>query len=76
MILNGDIRAWLNIRLRILRCATLELVFVFRSSIRLVFRLGIFAVERSSAAVLAEELGSALIATNLHNTKLVPLPLC
>lgn len=54
----------------------LELVLVFRRRGRLVFGLGVFAVQGCSSAILLEELGGRFIATNLHNAQLIPLPFC
>lgn len=65
-----------NILLGISRSAALELILVLGGGIGLVFRLRILTVERRSAAILLEELGGRLVAANLHNSELVPLPLC
>jgi hypothetical protein len=54
----------------------LELLLVLGGGGRRVLCFWVLAVERGRAAVGLEELGGRLIAADLHNTQLVPLPFC
>lgn len=54
----------------------LELLLVLGGGGRRVLGLGVLAVEGGRAAVLLKELGRRLVAADLHDAKLVPLPFC
>jgi hypothetical protein len=66
---------WKCLLLRISSSTSLQLVLVFGSGVRLVFGLGVLAVQGGGASILLEELGGGLISANLHYTQLIPLPL-
>ena len=54
--------------------SALELVLVLRRCGRLIFGLGVFAVQGCSSAILLKKLGGRFITTNLHHAQLIPLP--
>lgn len=65
-----------NILLGVSRSAALELILILGGGVGLVFRLRILTIERRGTAILLEELGGRLVTADLHNSELVPLPLC
>src|SRR5690606_21122809 len=65
-----------HLLLRVPSGAPLKLLLVLGSRVGLVLGLGVLAVQCSSPAILLEELGGGLVATDLHRAQLLPLPLC
>ncbi len=57
-------------------CLPLELLLIFRRRVRAIFDLWVFAGKSSGAAVRLEVFRGGLVTPDLHNPKLVPLPLC